>query len=822
MKPIVAICTFTILLQTTVLGQTISGQIKDEAGQILPATSVTLLKAKDSTVAKMNATNNQGLYQFENMAPGTYVISANRIGFAQANSQNFDYNGENLKIADLVLEKRATQLANVTVTAKKPLIEVKTDRMVVNIEGTINAVGNDALELLRRSPGVLIDKDDNISMAGKNGVEVYIDGKPSPLRGADLANYLRSVTSSAIESIELITNPSAKYDAAGNAGIINIRFKKDKSMGTNGGANFGYAQGVFPKYNAGFHLNYRNKKLNLFGNYSLYSGKTNSTTELYRVQTDSIFDQNVRQIHDRFAHNFKAGLDYFVSSKSTFGLMMSGNIADNNMHSDGPLRISYKASQSLDKILIATTDIKMPRTNLNFNANFKYNDTKKGTEWNLDADYGFYNLSNSQFLPNIYYKADGVTEYARNVYRMYAPTRMDLASFKADYEKTLGKGKLGMGGKISQVTSKNIFDRYNVINATDIRDRDKSNQFDYKENINALYISYNRPLKSNLAIQLGLRGEQTVSKGRSTGEVWNTTLQQYQAYDSSTNRNYFDLFPSASLSFTKNPMSQVSISFSRRIDRPRYERLNPFELKLNDYLYNKGNTQLLPQYTHSFEAAHTYKYKLTSKLGYSRVNGMFLQVFEPVEGSKMVQTVKNLAKQDVVSLNITYPFTYKSLTIFNSLTTNYSHYQADFGINRKIDQNMMNVQYYMQTSYKFGKKQDWTSEISALYLSPFMWEGIFKGKSMGFVDLGVQKTVLKGQGNIKLSVSDIFNTMHFRGEGNYAGVFNRVAANWESQQVKINFTYRFGSKLVKAARQRKTGLEDEAGRTNGGSSNPGQ
>lgn len=279
-------------------------------------------------------------------------------------------------------------------------------------------------------------------------------------------------------------------------------------------------------------------------------------------------------------------------------------------------------------------------------------------------------------------------------------------------------------------------------------------------------------------------------------------------------------FPSASVSFAKNPMNQLSLSYSRRIDRPRYETLNPFEFMINEYTYSKGNTQLKPQYTNSFAVTHTYKYKLTSKLSYSHVKDMFLQVFEP-NGSKMFQTVKNLATQDVASLNISYPFVYKNFTSFNNLTNNYSYYKANFDGN-KIDRSFFNLQYYVQNSLKFGKKKDWTAELTGLYLSPFVWEGVFKGKSMGFVDLGLQKTVLKGNGTLKASASDIFKTMRFIGEGTYAGAYNKVAARWESQQFKLNFTYRFGSAQVKAARQRKSGLEDEAGRTDGGSSTPGQ
>lgn len=809
-----------ILLQTATYGQNITGNVKDADNKPIELASVTLLKAKDSSIAKVNATDKTGHYKFEGIAQGNYIVKATAIGYSPALSPSFEYKGESMAVADLHLEKATTQLSMVTVTARKPLVEVKADRMVVNVEGTINATGNDALELLRRSPGVMVDKDDNISMAGKNGVQIYIDGKPSPLSGSDLASFLKSIQSSSIESIELITNPSAKYEAAGNGGIINIRFKKDKSLGTNGSVNAGYNVGYYSKYSAGFSLNHRNKNVNIFGSYNYNNRKFRVDQVIYREQGDSIFDQRGVMVNLSNSHNFKAGADYFINKKNTLGVMINGNISENKMNSNGPMNISYKPTKVVDRILMAKTDLHSDRNNINYNLNYKYADTS-GRELNMDADYGFYNLDNGQYLPNIYYKADGTTELFRNVYRIVAPTNIDIYSYKADYEQKLGKGKLGFGGKIGFVETKNDFKRYTVINNSDIYDRDRSNKFNYKENINAVYVSYNRPFKG-FTLQLGLRGENTVSNGTAIGEKFNSTTNQYLPYDSSLKKNYFDLFPSASIAFNKNPMSQWSISYSRRIDRPRYENLNPFEFKLNDYTYMKGNTALKPQYTNSYGITNTYKYKLTTSLNYSHVKGMFVQTFEPVDNSKIYQTTQNLATQDVASLTVSYPFMYKSFMSFSNLTANYSYYNANFGNNKVIDATNFSVQYYVQNTYKFGKKQDWTAELTGLYLSPFIWQGMFKGKSMGFVDLGLQKTILKGNGTLKASVSDIFKTMHFRGAANYAGVYSSVNANWESRMFKLNLTYRFGNNKVKAARQRKTGLEEEGNRAGAGSSTPGQ
>ncbi|HKO81824.1 MAG TPA: TonB-dependent receptor, partial [Chitinophagaceae bacterium] len=222
-----------LIFSSAVSAQKISGVVKDQQGKTLDKTTVSLLRSKDSSVVKLSVTDNDGKFAFDADA-GQYLVSASHVAYAPTYSKPIELTGSgDVSVGDMSLVKKERSLEGVTVTSQKPMIEVKADKMIVNVEGTMNSVGNDALELLRKSPGVTVDKDDNISLAGKNGVQVYIDGKPSPLSGADLANYLKSMQSAQIESIEIISNPSAKYEAAGNAGIINIRLKKNKAFGTN-------------------------------------------------------------------------------------------------------------------------------------------------------------------------------------------------------------------------------------------------------------------------------------------------------------------------------------------------------------------------------------------------------------------------------------------------------------------------------------------------------------------------------------------------------------------------------------------------------------
>lgn len=813
MRKLVTILVGILLMGATVQAQQISGLVKDQQGKGLEKSTISLLRAKDSSVVKLVVTGDNGRYSINATQPGSYLVSASYVGYASAYSQVFELSGSGpISLPDMTITRSKGDLKDVTITAKKQIIEVRADKTILNVEGTINAVGYDALELLRRSPGVMVDKDDNLSLAGKNGVQVFIDGKPSPLSGSDLSNYLKSLQSAQIEAIEIITNPSAKYEAAGNAGIINIKLKKNKTFGTNGSLSAGYVQGVYPKYNGGMNLNHRNQYINVFGNYNYNNGKNQITFTSRKEQFDTLFDQSNKIAFKNNTHGFKGGIDYFINAKSTIGAVVSGNIADNDITTAGPMYFTYIPNNQLVKILKATNSNEMQRNNLNTNLNYRYAITG-GTDLNIDADYGFFKIRSNQYQPNYYFLADGSTETSRVIYNMISPTDINLYSFKTDFEQNYKGGRLGIGGKIGIVNSDNDFKRYDVYSNNKILDTAKSNRFEYKENINALYVNYNKQLKKGFMVQFGLRAENTHSRGLSTGFKKETS--NWINYDSTFKRDYTDLFPSAAITFNKNPMKQWSLSYSRRIDRPAYQDLNPFEFKLNEYTFMKGNTLLRPQYTNSFSITNVYKYKLSTKLNYSHVKDIFAQIPDTIDKTKGFLTKKNLATQDIFSLNISYPFQYKWYSFFATTNANYSHYVADFGGGtRKVNLKVFSVTYFMQNSFNLGK--GWTGELSGLYLSPSVWQGVIKSKAMGTVDLGLQKTLLKGKGTIKAAVSDVFQTMKWGGTSDFAGVKSSFNGQGEMPQFKLNFNYRFGSSQVKGARQRKSGVEEETKRTENG------
>lgn len=793
------------------MAQQITGSVKDESGAPINMATVCLLKAYDSSIVKLAVTNATGTYIFTGIKEGAYKIKVTFIGYQPAFSTNVTYGISDVIIPELKLSKRADILGTVTVTTTKPIVEIKADKTILNVEGTINAVGSNALELLRKSPGVLLDKDENISLSGKNGVQIYIDGRPTPLSGQELANYLKTMQSTQIEAIELITNPSAKYDAAGNAGIINIKLKRNKSLGTNGSMSAGWNIGKTSKYNTGISVNYRNKKINIYSTYSFGYTPNEQTLDISRTILDSLFDQR-GSINDlRKAHNFKIGADYFIDKKSTIGIMVNGINSHGTPDNINKTFISNTLTSITDRILIADNSTSSKRTNANININYNYTHPK-GTSLVINADRGSYELRNDQLQPNYYYDASGQTELSRVVYHIISPAQINIHSVKADYEQNFQKGKLGFGIKSAWIKTDNDFQRYDVYGSIEELDKERSNHFLYKESINAGYVNYNKQYKK-FVIQGGLRIENTVSQGVSNGLKYNGS--NYVPAISSFNRSYVNLFPSAAITFNKNPLKQWSLTYSRRIDRPAYQDLNPFEFKLDEYTFMKGNINLRPQYTNSFGVTHTYHYKLNITLNYSRVNDLFTTIIDTAEKSKAFVSKKNLATQDIGSINVSYPFQFKSYSLFANINSNYSRYKADFGSDRKINLGALGFNLFVQNSLKFAKT--WTAEVSGFYNAPTIYDGNLKGQSIYTMDAGLSKLILKGKGMLKASLSDVFYSMRFYATSDFAGQFTKINYRGESRLLKLNFNYRFGNSSVKAAGQRISGAEEEAKRVQQGS-----
>lgn len=780
----------------------VSGKIINDNGTPAPSASVALFILKDSSLNKVVITSNEGEFEIPGLKPGKYFLTITSVGYKKSGSKSFELReAQSYFLAPITISIDRTKLADVNVQSNKPMIEVTADKTIFNVEGSINATGSNAFELLQKSPGITIDKDDNISLKGKNGVRIYIDGKPSQIGGKDLSEFLRSINSADLEAIEMISNPSAKYDASGNAGIINLRLKKNKNFGTNGSLSVGAAFAHSPKANSALNINHRDKTVNIFGNYSNNFGQRRTFFDLYRLQNDTVYDQHTINYSDPHIHNFKTGIDFFINAKNTLGFIVNGNFNTSIYSNDGYALIMKNGFAGPQKILYASGVQYAERTNLNYNLNYRYANGK-GTELLIDGDVGRFRSKANSLQPN-YYKTPSGVLLDEKIYRNNTPTDIDIETFKIDYEVPLSKGKFGMGGKYSNVKTRNIFDFYNVISRMDVMDSARSNKFNYTENINAFYLNYNTALGKKWTMRAGVRMENTISEG--------DLISNHPQPDDNVKRNYFDFFPSAALTHTPNEKNSFNFSYSRRIDRPNYADLNPFEDKIDELTYQKGNAFLRPQYTNIFEFTHTLSSKYITTLSYSHIKDYRTNIIDTTDKNRVFRTVKNLASQDIFNLNFSAPIDVtKWWKIYFTGDAFQSMYKADFGANKKIDLSLFAYSFYVQQTFTLF--EGLTFELSGFYNSPTIWGGSFKTDALYSADAGLQKTLFKKKGNIRVSYTDIFETRKFRAISDFGGAYLDVSGRSESTQLRINFTYRFGNNQVKAARQRKLGLEEENNR----------
>lgn len=800
------ICLFTgsaTFAQEKPVQGTLTGMVKDEQNKAVDYATVGLFKTTDSALVKTAMTDASGKFQFSNINTGSYFLKTNMMGYLANRSANFSLSNSNLNLnlPDVRLKASSKTLNAVSVTATKPLIERRTDKLVMNVENSIVSVGSTALEVLQKAPGVTVDQNDRISMQGKQGVLILLDGKQTYMSSADVANLLRNMQSEQIESIELITNPSSKYDASGNSGIINIRTKKNKNGGTNGSLTASASQGKNFRGNTGINLNHRTNKLNVFGNYNYGHYKNSSLLDIDRISngtTDTYFMQIGETERKRRNNNFKAGLDYFIDSKNTIGFLVNGYLNNGGETTVNNTLIGKSFSQ-VDSSLVANSNQTENYKNLSYNLNYKSILDSAGSEISADLDYSRYNGKDVAHYENDYLYANGSRIRPLNIIRNSTPTKIDIKAFKVDYNVSLSKTiKLEAGLKSSWVKTDNDLRAEELINNTWQNDVRRSNQFVYDENVNAAYSNINKQFK-NTSVQVGLRVEQTNSTGNliTTNEV--------------VKRHYLDFFPTLFVQQTLSKNNQVGFSYSRRIDRPSYDALNPFVYYLDQYTYNKGNPFLNPQYTHNFEVSYTFMQKYLLSINYSRVNDVITQVLLPDEKLKaLYQTNANLAKNVTYGANLNVPIKFaKWWDMNNNLNVFHLSFETPNLAGKTLKTGKTSFQYKVQNSFTIVK--GFTAELMGSYESPLDYGTLSIG-SRYFVDMGVSKSLLNKKATLKLAMSDVFNTNNQNITSAYPGLKYDLYQKNDTQLGRISFTYRFGKNEIKPARRRSIGTEDEQGR----------
>lgn len=698
------------------------------------------------------------------------------------------------------------ELKEIAVVSKKKTVEFKDGKVVYNVSNSVNAAGSNALELLKRSPGVMVDPTNGISLNGKSGVTVYIDGKPSYMQGDALAALLKSLQSANIHSIELLPNPSSKYDAAGSGGIINIRLKKNTAAGFNGDIAAGMHFGETPKTEAALNLNYRSGKFNLYGNYNHYFGYHNMEYDFYRIQEGEITDNRTRDVDMRNPVNFKAGIDYNISSRHTIGLMMNANLYFGPGMTNTTTYLHDAATEKLQSMLKATNDYYSQKQNWkNYNFNYQYKDTS-GRLFTTDLDYGYYRARIKNILYNHFLKADSVTETDKYTLRTFNNSDINIYGVKADYEQPLHHGKLYAGVKGNAVISDNWVQIFDVKNDVDYLNDLKSNTFRYEERVYAAYLMADQQW-GKWKLQAGVRAEQTTADGVLNAKSLTTAKDTVQQ----VNNRYLDFFPSMQLSFLQSAEHNFTLLYNRKIDRPTYTDLNPFSYQLDALSSWQGNAFLRPQYSNSVTLGYNATGILAATLTYTHRQDMFVPVTDSISGNKMVMTPKNVGSQHLLSLNVSSsvsPLPWWNITA----NVNVYHKQniISFDELRKATLSVNTVLLNIQQVFDLDKKTQ--AEISGNYQSPDIYGGFQRSKHNWQVNIGVQRKILKGNATVRVGINDLFQTYRWYGVRDFDGLYYRNRGMEDSRQLRLGFSYRFGNLKLAKSRERSSGLENESRR----------
>lgn len=781
----------------------VDGFVQNERSEAIDFANVLLLNPTDSSLIKGAITDSTGYFEFEDLQAGNYLVQAHMIGYRPVFSAVFDLNTANprFRLPSIQLSTSATELSEIVVQAQRPFIELRADKLVVNVESSPVAAGNNALELLAKAPGVVLDQNNNLSLKGKQGVLILIDGKQTYLSNEEVIRMLETTPADAIQRIEIMLNPSAKYDAAGNAGIINIQMKKDKNLGLNATLRLGAGIGAFPKANSGVRFNFRQKGYNFYGNYDYYFNRNFQDLDIDRTVPYegglTLFNQFNHSVRESSSHRVQLGWDWFLGEKTTIGALFNGRFGTWRQKGNSNTAVSGPSPWNYNRVDAGSFHDE-GWDNYTYNVNFKHAFDDEGKELTIDVDYSnFYNDSEADYF-NYFLDEAGQQSEPPNILQSTNFSDVSIKAIKADYTQPIGeKSKLELGAKSSIVSTDNGIEFFKQEDGGWIIDDTRTNQFTYEESIHAAYANFSHQFKG-LMLQMGLRTEYTLSDGLSV------TL------DEQVKRDYLNLFPSLSLSHSIGEAHNLSYAYSRRIDRPSYQNLNPFIFFLDQFTFGKGNPFLQPQYTDAFSINYSLKNRFVASLSYSHTTDAMTEVLEQNnESQRTFQTIRNLANFNNISLNLSAPFTLEDWwTLRLSLTGYQNSYRSPY-MDGELDTDQFSYNFYVANN--FNLPGGFKAELTGYYQSKFIYS-IFEGKPQYNVDFGLNKSIMDGKGKLSLNVNDIFNTRQFEASIRQDDLNLDLVNKNESRRVNLTFTYSFGNSEVKPARRRKTATDDEQSR----------
>ncbi len=776
----------------------IQGTIADDEGQGIDGAAVSLMHSGDSSLVSATLSDTSGQFEFGQLPATNYFLIVNYFGYGDYTGASFrlPVKPDTLRLAAIILHPQNNELSEITITGQKRLIEQKADRVILNVDALLSNAGSNALEVLKKSPGLTVDENGNISLRGKSGVLIFIDDKPTYLSPPELAAYLQALPASALNQIEIMTNPPAKYDAAGNAGVVNIRLKKSTQKGFNGNVNLGYNQGHYARFNNSLNLNYNIGKVNLFSTLTYNNIVSSQHLDLERhyfhedgTETSAFYQNTFIKDHAS-GPKLRLGLDYYPNAKSTFGISASGFRWASNQGSLNEATLTGADGQPVNTVYADAT-AKRPFYNFTTNLNYSYKPDSNGRELAFNADYLHFNGTLQNSLLNEVFLPDGTLQSTSNLVGKL-PSSIDILSTSGDYTSPVSRmAKIEAGYKISYIETKNIADFFDEKGGVLEPNIIFTNHFNYRENINAAYINFNIE-KKRLAVQAGLRYENNFINGHQVGDI--------NRPDSVFNRVFNSFFPTVYLSYKLDTANVhlLNCSYGRRIDRPNYQDLNPFTYPLDRYTLYGGNPYLLPSFSNNLELSYSFKSAFTATLFYSFVKDVISETIEQQNGI-FYSRPGNIGTQYAYGIMANATFNpskswivngYSSLVSNRFLADIYGHPLDNKGLNWSI-----------RIFNQFMINDRWSAELSGFYQTTDYYAQFIMIPT-GAVNVACSRKIWKDKASIKIGVQDIFFSN--KPGGKITGLVNS-SAQWrnevDSRYISLAFSYRFNrGKVVKERR----------------------
>jgi iron complex outermembrane receptor protein len=781
----------------------VSVTVSTKDKKFLPGASVGLHRSADSVLVKASLTDIEGKAVFFEVPRDNYFLVISAVSFINYYTEVAEVAENQVTMKPVVLQETAAIMGEVTVTGRKPFIQLMPDKTIINVEGGISNSGATVLEVLEKSPGITIDKDGNISIKGKQNVLILIDGKPTYLAATEITQLLAGMNASQIDQLEIMENPPAKYDASGNAGVINLRTKKLKQRGLNGTLSTSYGQGHYYKNSNSLSLNYRHDKLNIFFNYN--SGFNKGFTDLYALRTYyepstvkpiAVLNQDTWLTSRSRNHTIRAGVDYYLTKSTTIGLALNG--IKMNRNGTGDATSSWLSPAGIiDSLVITRSSGSNVFRNAGGNLNFRH-EFGKGRELTADIDYLDYSISGKQYFDNIVTKPNEYTESVKG----NLPSTINIFSAKTDYHQQVGSTvTFDAGYKSSFVNTDNLAQYYLQDSSGWNADYEKTNHFLYRERIHALYASSEKKF-AQFTIQGGLRYEHTEYDAEQKGNI--------QRKDSLFSRKYNGFFPTLFARFKADSNHSFSLSAGRRIDRPAYQKLNPFVFVINKYTYQQGNPFFKPQYTWNLQLSHQFKQLFVTTINYSVISDYFSQIFLSLPDGILIYSEGNLGRMRNVGISLSSQF---DPAQWWSITAQANLY------NKKIEGVVWNkrttalTQFNMNLNNQFRFGKGWSAELSGFFITKEQELQEITDPT-GQLTAGVAKQVLKNKGSLRVTLRDIFYTQAMKGDTDFENAFEYFKLTRDSRVLTVAFSYRFGKSFK--APPKRSGASEEVERVGTG------